>query len=295
MWRPLPCLLLLAAILVPATSRAAALPAIDSETGTGGRWVSYEFTTDGSPVNFEISARSIARGEYLAMYLYNADDTLKAGLGWISVGWKSGAAFEVPAAGVDIGVIESPSRDGAMRILLTMNDPAYPPILTGTYQVLMLAAGDAESWEYRMDGSGVTDIAKEVGDDAFFYLSDDFDAAANVAAHARIPTTPQTAPWIGSVSNVGARATLDAHLTIDIEDTLLLTFGSAAFAPTATYSIDSPDGPISCGFYGCGFNRFEGPYHHGSGRYTFNTTGANAGLSYMAELVLAGADARLPA
>jgi hypothetical protein len=143
-------------------------------------------------------------------------------------------------------------------------------------------------------GSGLSDVRKELGDETFLFLSDDFESAANVAAHAMVPTTPETKPWIGSVSNAGARATLEAHRTLEIQDTLMLTFGSAALAPTATYSIDSPDGPIDCGSYGCGFNRFEGAYHHGPGSYTFNTTGANAGLSYMAELVLAGADARLP-
>lgn len=288
-------LLCLAATLVPLASHAAApLPLIDTETGTGGRWVSYRFTTDGSVASFDISALEIARGEHIGVYFYDESNVLKAGLAWISVGWKSGSTFRLPAAGVDIGVVESPDPDGGMRILLTLNDPAFPPILTGTYKVLMFAAGDAQSWNYSVRGTGISDLVKDLGDRTFLYLSDDFEAAANAAAHARVPLPPEAQPWVGSVSNVGARVTVDGSFAIDVRDTLMLNFGSVAFAPSQTFSIDSPDGPIDCGFYGCGFNRFEGPYHHGAGRYTFHTTGVNAGLSYMAELVLSGADARLP-
>lgn len=243
-------------------------------------------------MNFDISAKHVSRGGTIALYFYAHDATLLGGASWTTVGWKSGASLIVPAGGIDVGVVESPSPDGEMRIIL--NDRSSPLTLLGRHKVLMFVAGDAESWRYEVEGSGVTDLVKEAGNRTFFHLSDDFDATASARAHARVPTTPETAPWVGSFSNVGARATAEGHLSLDVEDTLIANFGSVAFAPHQTFSIDSPDGPIDCGFYGCGFNRFEGTRHHGPGSYRFNTTGVNAGLSAWAELVLTGADARLP-
>lgn len=288
---PLISLVVLAAGLVPNVGHAAG-SILDAATGSGNRWVSYAFTNDGSFVNFDISAKRVSRGGTIALYFYDDDDALLGGASWSTVGWKSGASVVVPAGGIEVGVVESPSPDGEMRIIL--NDPSSPLTLLGRFKVLLFVAGDAESWSYKVEGSGVTDLVKDVGNRTFFYLSDDFEATASARAHARIPTTPETAPWVGAVSNLGARATVEGHLSLDVEDTLIANFGSVAFAPHQTFSVDSPGGPIDCGFYGCGFNRFEGSRHCGPGTYTFNTTGVNAGLSAWAELVLTGADARLP-
>lgn len=271
----------------------APLPVLDSAVGSGPRWVSYKFTTDGSRATLEIGAVKLSRAEFLALYLYDANDALKGGLGWISVGWKSGASFDLPVAGIHIGQVDSPKPDGSMRIILSMNGPASGPPLIGTYKVLMVAAGDAQAWDYALRGGGLTDVAKDTGDSAFFYLADDFDSIASVRAHEilPIPTSPLD---VSGFSNIGARASVGARKSLTIADTLIVDFSSAAFGPSQTFSVAGPNGTTDCGFFGCGFNAFQGKNHHGAGAYTFTTSGANAGLSYMAELTLCGADARLP-
>jgi hypothetical protein len=255
-------------------------PLLASGSAPGPAWAAYSFSTSGSRVVTDIVASGIGYPIQAAIYVYDGDNHLVFGFSYTQVTADQGLYVDLNPVGVHVDVTEPQIDGGVLKLGATMNDPSSggePAV--GTFKQLLWISGTASRVDHSLRGdSGVQFKGKDTGRGTFLFTSKDFEGAVNVQ---------------GGGGGVEGRVSADTHKTIDAFNTLIGFYRPSA-GSVEEMSVDAPFGHVQCP---CTFPSYveEGfgpPF--GPGRYRFNLTGAGATTSQSGEVVLGGADARLP-
>jgi hypothetical protein len=172
-----------------------------------------------------------------------------------------------------------------MTVEVTTQGPA-------TFKMLLWGAGSGiDSFQYGGRGAeGVDILGADSGASAFLYSARDFVAPVNGDLEAQ--------------AGGGVRGTALGERVIDVTDTLAATYiqmstslnnqlpGNGAQATLLT--VTTPTGDQLCSPSACSFSAFTGAARQGNGHYIFKMSGAGAGIAGAGDILLSGADARLP-
>lgn len=242
------------------------LPLLASGDGTGSGWFSFTVETDGAPFAADIQLGG-AHGAFQGGLLeYHADERFRAGFRgtWL----PAENEVLVHREGTDDAALLLRDGDGgAPGLGGTWN--AAGPVLVGTYKVLFYAVAeeaDDHTWTIRGE-PGVTVHGVEVGEDAAMYTSRDLTADRNIKASFSVP-----------FAGAGARHTEEGRLTLDVDEVLLGSFGSARGTGMHQDELSAErDGftrPCPCHM-----NEIKGINAWRTGTYTFETSGTSVGVA----------------
>ncbi|HEV3475530.1 MAG TPA: hypothetical protein VG602_09205 [Actinomycetota bacterium] len=228
----------------------------------------------------DIVASGIGYPIQAAVYIYTGDNRLVFGFSFTRVTADQGLYIDLSPAGVHVDVTEPQIDGGVLRLGATMNDPSSggePAV--GTFKQLLWISGTASRVDHSLRGdSGVHLQGRDTGRETFLYTSKNFEGAVNVQ---------------GGGGGVEGRVNADTHKIVDAFNTLI-GFYRPSSGSVEDMSVDTPFGRVQCP---CTFPSFTsegfGPPFR-AGRYRFNLTGAGATTTQPGEVVLGGADARLP-
>ncbi len=268
---------------------------------SGPFWVAYKVKTNGAGVTTHFNVNELTLPSQLGAMIYKGD-TLYFGITQTFLAGYNGALADVnvvPDNPVHFEFSEASPTFPWTRAAMNMNGFGTPNPYKGELTFVWWIAGgnagvthslDAENNGVSMTGGRMcppeaTSCAYgtgwESGTDTFVYSSEDFAGPANVKA---------------GVGSVAARVNLATARSVTIDGTLIGAFH--AFAGHADrLEVDRPaGGRVECPLAGCWFTNVD-QARAGSGTYTFHATGAGAGpwLTGFGELVVGGADLRLPA
>jgi hypothetical protein len=259
---------------------------------TGAGWASFMIHTDGSVVGVPLWLTSPGSPNELGAFFYDENEVFLGGFQFAVHRAKSRAFADIrviPGQPVSEEQTIQAEPEGGFGMSPTYDPHGQP----STFKLLIWGAGDIPKWTF--DGSGnpadVRLLGIERGTHAFMYQSTDFRGAANAGAH---------------VLGTGARGTVLTDLAMDVSDTLVANFLTQSNGTAAPFfgvsenrtTVSTPKGEDEClyaGFLGCNYRDFTGALRAGPGHYVFHLSGAGAaGVTDTDEVVLSGADARLP-
>ena len=253
-------------------------------------WASFKLQTDGSRFALQLHNGGFTQAVSLGVAVYREDGSPISAAG-LTVYY---ATTQVYADG-DRGALHveemldrysSASGGGGMTATIT---PPGPGVLK------VLAWGGArplKDWSYTLRGEGLELLAQEAGDGAFLYQSNDFSGVAQAKV---------------SAGGAGVRISSAVHKIIEVRDTLFAWYlqpavaaccgvpQSAMYTQANLMSVTTPSGERDCTL-GCTIWSFAEADRAGPGTYSFNLTGAGAGvITDTYDVSIIGTDARLPA
>lgn len=263
------------------------LPIKYSRHVDGPGWASFAVSSPGGLVKFPLRLDAEEAPGQLNAFLYSANDEFLGGFGFgvfrseISH-WESVKAGPIEFHG---GEVVQRDRSGMMSMIgeVRTEGPA-------TFKMLVWGGGRrVASWQTAVRGQGIQILGVETGSSVVVAMAKEFDAPANVDAHAI----------------AGGRATVLGERVVEVNDTLIGSFSqmtmTASHQPPWTgvnanlISTTTPAGETLCHPFGCGFSAASGPTRAGPGTYRFKLSGGGLGLTGSDDVMLNVVDARLPA
>lgn len=266
-------------------THAATLPVIASGGGPTHGWVAIEWSHRGGAQGvLTVTNNSVTGAGFVTAYLYDATNRALGGASVGILGNQGDVHVQanvapVPAADQTVVTTRSVPYGGVVNI--TFDSASLPP---GTYKALFIAGGNGRGWSWSLNGNAAVSrpTATTSGSDVYAYSAKDFAGPVSTQAYAGSLNVAST----GAAVNVGTtRSITAAHALV----------GIGFFAPSTVAKVDmtmaGPTGARSCT---CTLPAFAGPDAAGPGTWRFTYTGAGAGPSNMADVLLGVADAQLP-
>jgi hypothetical protein len=277
--------LFITAVVAQVPARADSLPVIASGGARTHGWAAIEWShASGAQGSLTILNSNVTGPGFASLYLYDATDH---GLGGANVGIL-GNLGDVhsqvnvpPVPPVDQTIVTTRSIPYGGQVTITFDSTSLPP---GTYKAVFVAGGDGTGWTWSLSGNSAVSppTASTSGSDVYAYSAKDFSGPASAEAYA----------GFGAVSSMGAQVSLHTERAITAAHTLI---GIGFFAPGTNVNTEmTMEGPGRTATCSCAFSNFAGPDAVGPGTWTFRYTGAGAGTSNLADILLGAADVSLP-
>jgi hypothetical protein len=278
--------LLVGSLTLQVAARADSFPVVASGGGPTHGWTAIEWSqTSGAQGVLTVLNSNVGGPGFVSLYLYDATDR---GLGGASVGILGNLGdlhYQVntpPITPAEQTIVTTRSVPYGGQVNVTFDSASLPP---GTYKAIFVAGGDGTGWTWALKGNSAVSppTATTSGSDVFAYSAKDFSGPASAQAYA--------GGW--SVSSMGAAANVHTQRSITASHTLV---GIGFLAPGATtakveMTMDGPGRVANC--Y-CPLADVTGSGAAGPGTWRFTYTGAGAGTSNLADVLLGAADASLP-
>jgi hypothetical protein len=221
---------------------------------------------------------------FVSLYVYDARDR---GLGGGNVGILGNLGdlhYQVntpPVPPAEQTIVTTRSIPYGGEVNVSFDSASLP---AGAYKAIFVAGGDGTGWTWALKGNSAVSppTSTTSGSDVYAYSAKDLSGPASAQAYA----------GFGGVSSMGAAANVHTQRSITAAHTLV---GMGFWAPATAAKVEmTMDGPGRIDACNCPLADFTGPAAAGPGTWRFMYTGAGAGTSNLADILLGVADAYLP-